>query len=76
MGDGEALIEELAGNDNRYILVRPCGGLYGGYEVVNVWNGDVKWRGLTKDAAMEKAQEWLKRSASFDHIIEVHEGEA
>lgn len=73
MGDGESLVSELAGNENRYLLVRPSSALYGGYEVVNVWNGDVKRRGMDKDDAVQYARERAQTSSSFDFVLEVHE---
>lgn len=71
MPDREALVEELAGDENRYLLVRPSGGLRGGYEVVNVWNGDIKWRFQNHEEAVEKAEWYLERTDSFDHVLVV-----
>jgi len=71
MGDGDAIIDALAARENRYILVRPAGGLRSGHEAINVWNGDVMRRG-DKDELVEWARDYLVHSNSFDRVLEVH----
>lgn len=71
MPDRDALIDELAGNENRYLLVRPGGGLYGSHEAVNVWNGDTLRRG-EKDELIEWARDYIVHSTSFDYVLVVH----
>lgn len=72
MPDRDALVTELAGNENRYLLVRPATGLHRGYEAVNVWNGDIKKRG-EKDELVEWARNYAAHSSSFDYVLDVHE---
>lgn len=73
MGDGDAIVDALAAKENRYILVRPAGGLSTGYEAVNVWNGDVLKRADDKEGVVDFARGYAVESTSFDYVLEVHE---
>jgi hypothetical protein len=74
MPDGDAIVDALAANENRYLLVRPGGGLRGDWEVVNVWNGDIKFRG-EKDECTGYAKDVAEHSQSFDYVLEVRDPE-
>lgn len=71
MPDRDNIIDALAADENRYIAVRPAGGLRGGYEAVNVWNGDIMRRG-EKSELTEWARDKAAWSSSFDYVVEVH----
>lgn len=64
----------LAADQNRFIVVRPCGGVRSGYEARNAFNEDVLHRGEDLDDVVEQARE-RAGYGGFDHILVVREPE-